>query len=53
MGTTVIATHSPQLVEQVANEVYFLKKGEVVTSGEVKNYIEKYGGIEEAYFSEA
>lgn len=52
-GTTVIATHSPQLVEQVANEVYFLKKGEIVSSGGVNKYIEKYGNIEEAYFSEA
>ena len=52
-GTTVIATHSPQLVEQVANEVYFLKKGKIVSYGGVEKYIEKYVTIEEAYFSEA
>ena len=52
-GTTVIATHSPQLVEQVANEVYFLKKGRIVSADEVNKYIEKYGTIEAAYFSEA
>ena len=52
-GTTVIATHSPQLVEQVANEVYFLRKGRIVSYGGVEKYIEKYVTIEEAYFSEA
>ena len=52
-GTTVIATHSPQLVEQVANEVYFLRKGKIVSYGGVEKYIEKYVTIEEAYFSEA
>ncbi|MFE3846214.1 ABC transporter ATP-binding protein [Thermoplasmatota archaeon] len=51
-GTTVIATHSPQLVEQVANEVYFLRKGKIVSYGGVEKYIEKYVTIEEAYFSE-
>ena len=51
-GTTIIATHSPQLVEQVADQVYFLKKGELISNAEVKNYIKKYGSIEEAYFSE-
>ena len=52
-GTTVLATHSPQLVEKVANEVYFLKKGRIVSHDIVKNYIKKFGSIEDAYFSEA
>lgn len=52
-GTTVIATHSPQLVEQVADEVYFLKKGNIVSSDQINIFIEKYGSIEEAYFREA
>jgi len=52
-GTTVIATHSPELVEQVGNDVYFLRKGNIVSYGEVKKFIKKYGTIEEAYFSEA
>ncbi len=50
-GTTIIATHSPQLVEKVANKVYFLMRGEVKLSGEVKEITRKFGGIEEAYFS--
>jgi ABC-2 type transport system ATP-binding protein len=52
-GTTIIATHSPQLVEQVGDIVYFLKKGKIVSSGDVNEYIKKYNSIEEAYFSEA
>lgn len=52
-GTTVIATHSPQLVEKVANEVYFLKKGRIVSNDIVDSYIKKYGSIEDAYFQEA
>lgn len=50
-GTTIIATHSPQLVEKVANKVYLLMRGEVKLSGDVKEIIQKYGSIEEAYFS--
>jgi len=52
-GTTVIATHSPQLVEKIANEVYFLKKGRIVSNDIVDGYIKKYGSIEDAYFQEA
>jgi len=52
-GTTVIATHSPQLVEKIANEVYFLKKGRIVSNDIVNSYIKKYGSIEDAYFQEA
>jgi len=50
-GTTIIATHSPQLVEKVANKVYFLMRGELKLSGDVKEIIQKFGSIEEAYFS--
>lgn len=49
-GTTIIATHSTQLVEKVADEVYFLMKGQVVLFDKVSNLIEKYDTIEKAYF---
>jgi ABC-2 type transport system ATP-binding protein len=52
-GTTIIATHSPQLVEDVADVVYFLSQGIVLSSGDVSSFIEKNGSIEEAYFNEA
>jgi ABC-2 type transport system ATP-binding protein len=49
-GTTILATHSPQLVESVADTVSILKRGKVVASGEVPVVMNKYGSIEEAYF---
>jgi len=49
-GTTVIATHSTQLVEQVASKVYILMRGRVVLFDEVSKLVEKHGSIEEAYF---
>ena len=52
-GTTIIATHSPQLVEDVAEFVYFLSQGTVLSSGKVSSFIDKNGGIEESYFIEA
>lgn len=52
-GTTVIATHSPDLVEDVADIVYFLSKGKIISSDQVTKVIEKQGSIEEAYFHEA
>ena len=52
-GTTIIATHSPQLVEDVADIVYFLTKGEVVSSGDVSSFLKNNGSIEESYFIEA
>jgi ABC-2 type transport system ATP-binding protein len=52
-GTTVIATHSPSLVEDVADFVYFLSKGKVISYGKVSSFIEKNGSIEEAYFNDA
>ena len=52
-GTTVIATHSPNLVEDVGDVVYFLSRGKVISSGDVSSFIDKNGSIEEAYFTEA
>jgi ABC-type multidrug transport system ATPase subunit len=49
-GTTVLATHSTQLVEHVANMVYFLMHGKVIVSGEVENLVKQHGSIENAYF---
>jgi ABC-type multidrug transport system ATPase subunit len=49
-GSTIIATHSPQLVEKVANKVYILTRGQVKLYGEVDDTIKKYGSIEDAYF---
>jgi len=49
-GSTVIATHSTQLVEQVADHVYLLMRGRVTLFDEVSKLMSKYGSIEEAYF---
>jgi ABC-2 type transport system ATP-binding protein len=49
-GTTVIATHSTQLVEQVADKVYLLMRGRVVIFDEVSKLVSKYGSMEETYF---
>jgi len=49
-GTTVIATHSTQLVEQVADLVYLLMRGRVVLFDDVSKLMEKYGTMENAYF---
>jgi ABC-type multidrug transport system ATPase subunit len=49
-GTTVLATHSTQLVEQVADNVYFLMHGNVVVYDSVSNLMNQYGNIENAYF---
>jgi ABC-type multidrug transport system ATPase subunit len=50
-GTTIIATHSTQLVEQVANQVYIIERGKVMMFDEVKKLLKIYGSIEEAYFA--
>ena len=52
-GTTIIATHAPSLVEDVADHVYFLSKGNVLSSDTVSGFIQRYQSIEEAYFHEA
>ena len=49
-GTTIIATHSPELVEHVADTVYIVMRGEVINSGPVKTFMKKYGSMEETYF---
>ena len=49
-GTTVIATHSTQLVERVADVVYFLIKGRIITSDKVDSLVQQHGSIEHAYF---
>jgi ABC-2 type transport system ATP-binding protein len=50
-GTAIIATHSTQLVEQVADTVYIIERGKVIIFDEVKKLIKKYSSIEDAYFS--
>jgi len=50
-GTTIIATHSTQLVEQVANQVYIIERGKVLMFDEVKKLMQKYGSMEKAYFA--
>jgi len=49
-GTTVLATHSTQLVEHVADSVYFLMNGNVVVHDTVSNLINQHETIENAYF---
>jgi len=49
-GTTVLATHSTQLVEHVADTVYFLMHGNVITFDGVEHLMRQYGSIENAYF---
>ncbi len=49
-GSTIIATHSTQLVEQIANLVYILMRGRVILFDKVSKLVSKYGSIEEAYF---
>lgn len=49
-GTTVLATHSTQLVEHVADTVYFLMHGTVVVSGSISEFMTAHGTIENAYF---
>lgn len=50
-GTTIVATHSTQLVEQVANHVYIIERGKVLMFDEVKKLLKKHGSMEEAYFA--
>ena len=46
----MIATHSTQLVEKVADSVYILMRGRVLLFDEVSKLVDKYGSMEEAYF---
>ena len=49
-GTTVIATHSTQLVEQIADLAYIVMRGRVIHFNQVDSLVSKYGSMEEAYF---
>ncbi|MFO7677621.1 MAG: ABC transporter ATP-binding protein [Thermoplasmatota archaeon] len=49
-GTTIIATHSTNLVEQVSDYVYLLMKGQIVASEQKNFFINRHGSIENAYF---
>jgi len=49
-GTTIIATHSTQLVEHVADHVFLLMRGHVVASDSVSALMDRFGSIEKAYF---
>jgi ABC-2 type transport system ATP-binding protein len=49
-GTTILATHSPEFVEDVAHLVYFLMQGRIVATGDVESVVSRCGSIEEAYF---
>ena len=49
-GTTIIATHSTQLVEHVADHVFLLMKGHIVASDSVSTLMDRFGSIEKAYF---
>jgi ABC-2 type transport system ATP-binding protein len=48
-GTTILATHSPIFVEEVADVVYILNQGRIITFGDVNMLMTRYGSIEEAY----
>ncbi len=50
-GTTVIATHSTELVEKIADTVHIMKRGRVVLTGSLKEIMEEYGSVKDAYFS--
>ncbi len=50
-GTTVIATHSTELVEKIADTVYIMKRGKTVFNGKTKDMVDRYGSVENAYFS--
>lgn len=49
-GTTVIATHSTNLVENIADIVYFLMHGHVIYSESTKSLLARFPSIEDAYF---
>ena len=49
-GSTIIATHSTQLVEQIADTVYILMKGHILDHGNVQQLLTTHSSIEQAYF---
>ncbi len=50
-GTTVIATHSTGLVENVADTVYIMKRGKIVFRGRTDMIMKEHRSMENAYFS--
>ncbi len=49
-GTTIIATHSTGLVEDIADRVYFLMKGRVIADNTLKEITTVFDTVENAYF---
>lgn len=49
-GSTVIATHSTQLVESVADTVHFLMHGTVIHTEPTASLLQRFDSIESAYF---
>ncbi len=49
-GTTIIATHSTQLVEHTADNVCILMHGSIVLTDTLTNILHNYGSVENAYF---
>lgn len=50
-GATVIATHSTDLVEKIADGAYIMKRGKILFHAKVKEMVDEYGSVEKAYFS--
>ncbi len=50
-GTTVIATHSTELVERIADTVHIMKRGRIVFTGRIEEIMEEHGSVRDAYFS--
>ena len=49
-GTTIIATHSTHLVENIADTVHFLMHGQVIHTDTTEKLLTKFPSIEDAYF---
>jgi len=49
-GTTVIATHSTHLVQNIADTVHFLMHGRVIHSDTTASLLTRFSSIEQAYF---
>jgi ABC-2 type transport system ATP-binding protein len=49
-GTTVIATHSTHLVQNIADTVHFLMHGHIIHTETTANLLTRFASIEEAYF---
>jgi ABC-2 type transport system ATP-binding protein len=49
-GTTIIATHSTHLVQNIADTVHFLMHGRVIHTESNADLLKRFASIEEAYF---